>query len=187
MDKQADSELVNLILDPATRDQGFRLLLTNYKEQLYWQIRKIVLQHDDADDVLQNVFVKIYKGIKNFKGDSKLSTWMYRIAYNESMTHLTKKARHLQISSQELQDHMVNQLEADVYFTSDQVNLELQKALSQLPDRQREVFNMRYFDDLMFKEVADVLGLTEGAVKSTYHIAAKKVEKFIRQDETFTN
>jgi len=178
----AEKELISLILDPSTVDKGFRMLVSQYQERLYWQIRKIVVQHEDADDVLQNVFVKIYKGIKNFKGDSRLSTWMYRIAYNESMTHLTKKGKSLQLSSQELQDHLVEQLEADVYFTGDQIQLELKKALAQLPDRQREVFNMRYYDDLMFKDIADILGLTEGAVKSTYHIAAKKIEKFIKED-----
>jgi RNA polymerase sigma factor (sigma-70 family) len=182
MDNTTDEEIISLILDKATANQGFRLLVAQNQEQLYWQIRKMVLAHDDADDVLQNVFIKIFKGIKNFKGDSKLSTWMFRIAYNESITFLKRKAKSLQLSSQELQDHLTEKLEADVYFTSDEIELALKKALAQLPERQREVFNLRYYDDLMFKDIADILDLTEGAVKSTYHIAAKKVEKYIKED-----
>jgi RNA polymerase sigma factor (sigma-70 family) len=182
MDHTTDEEIISLILDKATANQGFRLLVAQNQEQLYWQIRKMVLAHDDADDVLQNVFIKIFKGIKNFKGDSKLSTWMFRIAYNESITFLKRKAKSLQLSSQELQDHLTEKLEADVYFTSDEIELALKKALAQLPERQREVFNLRYYDDLMFKDIADILDLTEGAVKSTYHIAAKKVEKYIKED-----
>jgi RNA polymerase sigma factor (sigma-70 family) len=182
MDNTTDEEIISLILDKATANQGFRLLVAQNQEQLYWQIRKMVLAHDDADDVLQNVFIKIFKGIKNFKGDSKLSTWMFRIAYNESITFLKRKAKSLQLSSQELQEHLTEKLEADVYFTSDEIELALKKALAQLPERQREVFNLRYYDDLMFKDIADILDLTEGAVKSTYHIAAKKVEKYIKED-----
>jgi RNA polymerase sigma factor (sigma-70 family) len=182
MSTTPDKELISLILDRSTTNQGFRELVAQYQEQLYWQIRKMVIVHDDADDVLQNVFIKIFKGVKNFKGDSKLSTWMFRIAYNESITFLNKKGKSLQLSSQELQDHLMDKLEADVYFTSDEIQLALKKALAQLPDRQREVFNLRYYDDLQFKIIAKLLDLSEGAVKSTYHIAAKKVERFIKED-----
>lgn len=182
MRKTTDEEIISLILEKSTTNKGFQLLVSQYQEQLYWQIRKMVLLHDDADDVLQNVFIKIFKGVKNFKYDSKLSTWMFRIAYNESITFLTRKGKSLQLSSQELQDHLTEKLEADVYFTSDEIELALKKALAQLPDRQREVFNLRYYDDLKFKDIAEILDLSEGAVKSTYHIAAKKVERFIKQD-----
>ncbi|MFB0904818.1 MAG: RNA polymerase sigma factor [Nonlabens sp.] len=180
MSKIPDEEIIPLILERSTTNQGFRLLVAQYQEQLYWQIRKMVFVHDDADDVLQNVFIKIFKGVKNFKGESKLSTWMFRIAYNESITFLKRKEKSLQLSSQELQDHLTEQLEADVYFTSDEIELALKKALSQLPNRQREVFNLRYYDDLKFKEIAAILDLSEGAVKSTYHIAAKKVEQYVK-------
>jgi RNA polymerase sigma factor (sigma-70 family) len=182
MSTTPDKELISLILDKSTTNQGFRALVAQHQEQLYWQIRKMVVVHEDADDVLQNVFIKIFKGVKNFKGDSKLSTWMFRIAYNESVTFLNKKGKSLQLSSQELQDYLTDKLEADVYFTSDEIQLALKKALSQLPDRQREVFNLRYYDDLKFKIIAELLDLSEGAVKSTYHIAAKKVERFIKED-----
>ncbi|MFT6799486.1 MAG: RNA polymerase sigma factor (sigma-70 family) [Nonlabens sp.] len=182
MSTTPDKELISLILDKSTTNQGFRALVAQHQEQLYWQIRKMVVVHEDADDVLQNVFIKIFKGVKNFKGDSKLSTWMFRIAYNESVTFLNKKGKSLQLSSQELQDYLTDKLEADVYFTSDEIQLALKKALAQLPDRQREVFNLRYYDDLKFKIIAELLDLSEGAVKSTYHIAAKKVERFIKED-----
>lgn len=175
-------EILELINAPQTIEAGYRMLLKEYQQQLYWQIRKLVIDHDDAHDVLQNVFVKVFKGIKNFKGDSKLSSWLYRIAYNESMTFLTKKGKQLQVNDTELQAHLVDQLEADVYFTGDEIQLALQKALAQLPKRQSEIFKMRYYDEVKFKDIADLLELSEGAVKSSYHIAAKKIEQFIKQD-----
>jgi RNA polymerase sigma-70 factor (ECF subfamily) len=181
MSMSTEQELILLLRNAATQDAGYRMLVRDYSKQLYWQIRKIVLNHDDAHDVLQNVFVKIFKGFHNFKAESKLSTWLFRIAYNESMTFLTNKAKTLKVSSQELQDYLINSLEADVYFAGDQIQLELQKALAALPDRQKEIFNMRYYDDLKFQDIASILGLSEGAVKSSHHIAAKKIEAFVRK------
>lgn len=180
MSTSSEEQLIALLKDTATQDAGYRLLVRTYSKQLYWQIRKMVIDHEDTDDVLQNVFVKVFKGFHNFKADSKLSTWLFRIAYNESLTFLTKKAKHAKVSNQELQEHLVNSLEADVYFNGDEIQLTLQKALAKLPDRQKEIFNMRYYDDLMFQDIAAILGLTEGAVKSSYHIAAKKVEEFVK-------
>ncbi|WP_397303754.1 RNA polymerase sigma factor [Nonlabens ulvanivorans] len=175
-------EILELLKVPHSTEAGYRMLLKEFQEQLYWQIRKLVIDHDDAHDVLQNVFVKVFKGIKNFKGDSKLSSWLYRIAYNESMTFLTKKKKQLQISDAELQAHLVEQIEADVYFTGDEIQFALQKALAQLPKRQSEIFKMRYYDEVKFKDIANLLELSEGAVKSSYHIAAKKIEQFIKED-----
>lgn len=181
MSVDKEVEIIELIKSAETVEAGYRLLLQEFQQQLYWQIRKLVLDHEDAHDVLQNVFVKVFKGVKNFKGDSKLSSWLYRIAYNESMTFLTKKRKQLQISDIELQTKLVDQLEADVYFTGDEIQLALQKALAQLPNRQREIFNMRYYDEVKFKDIAQLLDLSEGAVKSSYHIAAKKIEQYIKQ------
>ncbi|MGJ8684575.1 MAG: RNA polymerase sigma factor [Nonlabens sp.] len=178
-----EREILELIQSTQTVEAGYRMLLQDFQQQLYWQIRKLVIDHDDAHDVLQNVFVKVFKGIKNFKGDSKLSSWLYRIAYNESMTFLTKKGKQLQVSDIELQTHLVDQLEADVYFTGDEIQLALQKALAQLPARQSQIFKMRYYDEVKFKEIAELLDLSEGAVKSSYHIAAKKIEEYIKSDE----
>lgn len=180
---EKEHEILELIHSPQTIEAGYRMLLKEFQEQLYWQIRKLVINHDDAHDVLQNVFVKVFKGIKNFKGDSKLSSWLYRIAYNESMTFLNKKGKQLQITDIELQEHLVNQLESDVYFTGDEIQLALQKALAQLPQRQNEIFKMRYYDEVKFKDIAQLLNLTEGAVKASYHIAAKKIEQFIKSGD----
>lgn len=178
-----DREILELIKQPQTREAGYRMLLQEFQKQLYWQIRKLVIDHDDSHDVLQNVFVKVFKGIHNFKGDSKLSSWLYRIAYNESMTFLSKKAKQIQVDDEELQSYLVNQLEADVYFTGDEIQLALQKALAQLPKRQSEIFKMRYYDEFKFKDIAHILELSEGAVKSSYHIAAKKIEEYLKSDE----
>jgi len=182
MSSTTDREILDLVKDPKSIDKGFRLLVKQHQQQLYWQIRKILLNHEDADDVLQNVFIKIFKGLPKFKGDSKLSTWMFRIAYNESMTFLKRKSKIVQINSTEMQDYLVQQLEADVYFTGDEIQMQLQKALARLPDRQREIFNMRYYDEIKFKDIAVILELSEGAVKSSYHIAAKKIESYLKED-----
>ena len=127
---EKERKILELINSSQTMEIGYRMLLQEFQEQLYWQIRKLVLDHNDAHDVLQNVFVKVFKGIKNFKGDSKLSSWLYRIAYNESMTFLTKKSKQIQITDIELQKRLVEQLEADVYFTGDEIQLALQKTLA---------------------------------------------------------
>lgn len=183
MQLEKEHEILELIKSAQTVDAGYRMLLKEFQEQLYWQIRKLVIHHDDAHDVLQNVFIKVFKGIKNFKGDSKLSSWLYRIAYNESMTFLTRKGKQLQITDLELQERLVSQLESDVYFTGDSIQLALQKALAQLPKRQNEIFKMRYYDEVKIKDIAQLLDLSEGAVKSSYHIAVKKIEEFIKQNE----
>lgn len=182
MSQATDREILDLIKEPTSLDRGFRLLVKTHQQNLYWQVRKILLNHEDADDVLQNVFIKIFKGLPRFKGDSKLSTWMFRIAYNESMTFLKRKSKIIQINSTEMQEYLVQQLEADVYFTGDEIQMELQKAIAILPDRQREIFNMRYYDEIKFKDIASILELSEGAVKSSYHIAAKKIESYLKND-----
>ena len=182
MSKARDKEILDLIDNPKTLERGFRMLVQEHQQNLYWQIRKILLNHEDADDVLQNVFIKIFKGLPKFKGESKLSTWMFRIAYNESMTFLKRKSKIVNINSAEMQEYLVQQLEADVYFTGDDIQMQLQKALARLPDRQREIFNMRYYDEIKFKDIARILELSEGAVKSSYHIAAKKVEAYLKED-----
>ncbi|ALM21711.1 RNA polymerase sigma70 factor [Nonlabens sp. MIC269] len=180
----SDQEILENINNPQRMQLGYKQLVQCYSKRIYWQVRKLVITHEDADDVVQNVFIKIFKGIKNFKGDSKLSTWMYRIAYNESMTWLNKKARSMQITSEELVQKLTQNLTADVYFTEDEILIALQKALASLPDRQREIFNMRYYDSIKFSEIAHILELSEGAVKSSYHLAAKKVEQFIKTHQT---
>ncbi|MEG9328733.1 RNA polymerase sigma-70 factor, ECF subfamily [Salinimicrobium catena] len=178
--KNGEEKLLRDLQDPQKRDEAFRELLRLYQERLYWQIRNIVKNHEDADDVLQNTFIKIYRNIGKFKGDSQLFSWMYRIATNESLTFLKKRARELHISSEELQQQIIDNLETDVYFEGDKIQLKLQRAIATLPEKQQQVFNMKYFQELKYKEISDILGTSEGALKASYHIATKKVEEYLK-------
>ncbi|MEO8759749.1 MAG: sigma-70 family RNA polymerase sigma factor [Bacteroidia bacterium] len=164
------------------RDAVFAIIVKKYQKRLYWHIRKILLDHDDTDDVLQNTFIKVYKNIHSFKGESKLFSWMYRIATNEALTHLKRNSKLRSIDSQELQDHTIDNLEADVYFEGDEIQLKLQKAIATLPQRQKLVFNMRYFDDLKYSDMSEILETSEGALKASYHIAVKKIEAYLTGD-----
>jgi len=176
---QEEVSLIERLKDPKTQDASFRELMSLYKERLYWHIRKIVLIHDDADDVLQNTFIKVFRNIKQFKGDSKLYSWMYRIATNESLTHLKKKSKQYNIDSETLQNQMVEKLEADVYFDGDEIQLKLQKALATLPKKQQLVFNMRYFDNMKYDDISEILETSVGALKASYHHARKKIETYL--------
>lgn len=177
-----EQELLNRLQSPNDKESAFRELITLYKERLYWHIRKIVISHDDADDVLQNTFIKVFRGIDNFKGDSKLYSWMYRIATNESITYINKRAKRMQISNEEVQQRAVNNLPADVYFEGDAIQLKLQQALATLPQKQQIVFNMKYFDDLKYKEISEILETSEGALKASYHLAVKKIEAYLKSN-----
>lgn len=177
-----ETEFIKRLQNPLSKEAAFRELLHLYKERLYWHIRKIVINHEDADDALQNTFIKVHRGIDKFKGESQLFSWLYRIATNESITLLNKNAKRLQISNEEHQIRAINNLSADVYFEGDAIQLKLQKAISTLPQKQQLVFNMRYFDDLKYKTMAEILETSEGALKASYHIAAKKIEDFLTSD-----
>ena len=177
-----ESDFILRLQNPKSKEAAFRELLHLYKERLYWHIRKIVISHDDADDVLQNTFIKVHRSIDKFKGDSKLFSWLYRIATNESITHINKNAKRLQISNEEHQTYAINNLTADVYFEGDEIQLKLQKAIATLPQKQQLVFNMKYFDDLKYKEISEILETSEGALKASYHIAVKKIESFLTAD-----
>jgi len=177
-----DTLILKEIKSIRSQDKGFSRLVATYKVRLYWQIRKIVLTHEDADDVLQNVFIKVFRHIRGFKSDSKLHTWLYRIAYNESINHLKKIKQELAYSLHDYEDYLIEKLESDQYFDGDEATLKLQKALLRLPARQREVFNYRYYDELKFHEIAEILKLSEGAVKSSYHHAQKKMQQWIVQE-----
>ncbi|WP_179352515.1 RNA polymerase sigma factor [Winogradskyella vidalii] len=177
-----ESEFITRLKNPLYKEAAFRELLQLYKERLYWHIRKIVLNHDDADDVLQNTFIKVYRSIDKFKGESKLFSWLYRIATNESITFINKNAKRLQITNEEHQNRALNNLTADVYFEGDAIQLQLQKAIATLPEKQQLVFNMRYFDNLKYKDMAEILDTSEGALKASYHIAAKKIESYLKSD-----
>ena len=174
-----ETQLLQQLKSKNHKNQAFKALLELYKERLYWHIRNIVKSHDDTDDVLQNTFIKVFKNIDNFKGDSKLFSWMYRIATNESITFINKKAKQLQVSNEEVKELAINNLTSDVYFEGDTIQLKLQKAIATLPEKQQLVFNMKYFEDLKYKDMSEILKTSEGALKASYHIAVKKIEAYL--------
>jgi len=176
---QNEAKLITQLKSKNSKELAFQTLVKRYKERLYWHIRKIVLSHDDADDILQNTFIKIFRNIDKFKGESKLFTWMYRIATNESITFLNSKAKRNQVSNQDLKDNNLKNLVADVYFDGDEIQFKLQKAIAQLPRIQQLVFNMRYFDDIKYKDMSAILETSEGALKASYHIGVKKIKTYL--------
>ncbi|MGY8967908.1 MAG: RNA polymerase sigma factor [Flavobacteriales bacterium] len=168
--------LVHALQNPATQEAGFKILIKEYQQPLYWHIRKIVFDHEDADDVLQNTYIKVFKNIKNFRGESKLFSWMYRIATNEALTFIKQKSRKLGLSINEFNEKQVNQLEADVYFEGDAIALKLQLAVANLPEKQRLVFNLKYYEELKYDEISEILETSVGALKASYHHAVKKIK-----------
>lgn len=174
--------LVEQLKTEATQSRAFELLVNTYKEKLYWHIRRIVLDHDDADDVLQNTFIKVFRNINGFKGDSKLYSWMYRIATNEALTFIKDKTKKLGITDSEVQDKMIRDLQSDVYFEGDYIQLALQKALNTLPEKQKLVFNMKYYQELKYEEISEILETSVGALKASYHLAVKKIEAFLKEN-----
>tara|TARA_R100000353_G_scaffold176098_3_gene148870 strand:+ start:21281 stop:21829 length:549 start_codon:yes stop_codon:yes gene_type:complete len=178
-----EKQLVTALQTEAEKERAFRELVAQDKQRLYWQIRNIVLDHEDADDVLQNTFIKIYRNIDSFKGDSKLHTWMYRIAANESITFLNKKAKRKNVSLENVKDAALRNLETDVYFEGDALQLQFQKAIATLPEKQRLIFTMKYFEDHTFEELSEILETSTGGLKSSYHIAVKKITAYIKNNE----
>ena len=173
--------LVEELQNIQTKEIAFRILIKEYKERLYWHIRKIVISHDDADDVLQNTFIKVFKGIANFKQDSKLYSWMYRIATNESITFINKRAREKNIDITEMKQELVSNLQSDRWFSGNDIELILQEAVATLPEKQQLVFNMKYFDHMKYQEISDILNTSVGGLKASYFHAVKKIELFIKK------
>ena len=172
--------LVTKLKNSKPQEQAFRDLMSLYKERLYWHIRKIVYVHDDADDVLQNTFIKIFKNIHSFQENSKLYSWMYRIATNEAITFINKKASKQNVDLSELQYKMADNLQNDEYYSGEQIQLILQKAIVTLPHKQQLVFNMKYFDEMKYADMSEILGTSVGALKASYFHAVKKIEEFIK-------
>jgi RNA polymerase sigma factor (sigma-70 family) len=172
--------LVEQLQNVQTKEQAFRVLITEYKERLYWHIRKIVISHDDADDVLQNTFIKVFKGINNFKQESQLFSWMYRIATNESITFINKRAKERNTDISEIKQELVTSLQSDEWFTGDEIQLILQEAVATLPEKQQLVFNMKYFDNMKYDEISDILETSVGGLKASYFHAVKKIENYIK-------
>ena len=176
-----DSLLVEQLKEPSLRRSAFEQIVRKYTSQLYWQIRHIVLTHDDTNDVLQNTFIKAWMNLDNFRGDSKLSTWLYRIAINESLTFIQKQKDTIAIDDPDA--GAANELESDPYFDGDETDLELQQALQTLPEKQRLVFNMKYYQDMKYEEMSEVLNTTVGALKASYHFAVEKIEKYFNEHD----
>ena len=176
-----ETVLIEQLINVQTREKAFRELISLYKERLYWHVRKIVISHDDTDDVLQNTFIKIYKNIGKFKQESKLFSWMYRIATNEAITFINKRNKERKVDISEVQEQIVSTLESDIYFSGEEVQEILQKAIASLPQKQQLVFNMKYFDNMKYTEISEILGTSVGALKASYFHAVKKIESYIKK------
>ena len=182
MKTYTDQEIIQLISQAPTVELGFRVLMANYQERVYWHVRRMVYSHDDANDIAQNTFVKIWQNLAGFRSDSNLYTWIYRIATNETFDFLRKKKRYVFSPLGDYRDELKKNLEDDNIFDGDAVEKELQKALLNLPHKQRIVFNMKYFDEMKYEEMSSILGTSVGALKASYHHAVKKIEKIFKED-----
>lgn len=176
-----EKEIIALLQDPLRQREAFEQIVKEYSEQLYWQIRRMVFSHEDANDLLQNTFVKAWLNIDYFRGDAKMSTWLYRIAFNESLTFLNKQRANNQISIDEINAEMIGKLESDPYFDGDATQKAFLKAIQSLPEKQRIVFNLKYFKEMKYEEISEILGTSIGGLKASYHHAVKKIEAFIEK------
>ncbi len=179
---QEEKDFIAELLHPKTQNKAFEKLLHLYQKPLYQHIRNIVLNHDDADDVLQNTFIKVFNNLKNFKHESKLFSWIYRIATNEAITFINQKAKKSALTSQEMQSKLVENLQSDVYFDGNEIQLKLQKAIIALPEKQQLVFKMKYFEELKYEEISEILGTSVGGLKASYFLAVKKIEEFMNSN-----
>jgi len=183
MKQVEDEEILEKFAIERTRNKAFNLLISKYQEKIYWHVRRLVIDHDDADDLVQEVFIKVWKNLAKFRSDSKLYTWIYRIATNECITFLNKKKQRNQTPLDEVVEELSESLVAASYFNGDKIQLKLQQALLTLPEKQRLIFNMKYYDDLKYDEISEILGTSVGALKASFHIAVKKIEVFMLNDE----
>ena len=174
-----DTELLLQFRDPDTREKAFTAIIKKYQEKLYWHIRRMVVEHEDANDVLKNVFIRVWNGLERFREDSQLYTWLYRIATNECLSHLEQQKRRSSVSLDETETGLSNKVIADKYFDPNKLEWKLQLAIQQLPEKQRVVFTLRYYDEMPYEEMSRVLDTSEGALKASYHHAVKKIEDYI--------
>ncbi len=181
--EKSDLDLIANLKNEKTRDLAFNSLVKKYQERLYWHIRKIVLNHDDADDILQNTFVKVWRSIDKFREESSLYTWLYRIATNESLTFINSNKRRSLIPINDTSEFLMNNLESDVYFDGDEIQLRLQEAILKLPEKQRLVFNLKYFEEMKYEDMSQVLDTSVGALKASFHHAAKKIEEYLKSND----
>lgn len=180
MDHYSDEKLLDLFHTSDNPNYAFNLLVKKYQERVYWHVRRLVTDHEDTNDIVQDVFVKAWKGLDNFRADSGLFTWLYRIATNEALSFLKRKKRRFFLPWQDVENTMAQKLETDVYFSGNEIQRKLQKAILTLPEKQRIVFNMRYYDELRYEDMSDILGTSKGALKASYHHAVKKVEEYVK-------
>ena len=178
---QNETEFISELLQVKTQNEAFKKLMDIFQKRLYAHIRNIVLNHDDADDVLQNTFVKVFQNLKNFKGECKLYSWMYRIATNEAITFINSKAKRNGNTSADFQNIQIENLQADVYFDGSELQLKLQKAVNVLPKKQQLVFKMKYFQELKYEEISEITGTSVGGLKASYFHAVKKIEEFVQK------
>jgi RNA polymerase sigma-70 factor (ECF subfamily) len=183
METYDETQVMQLLQEPLTRRKAFEIIVRKYREPLYWKIRRIVLSHDDADDVLQNCFMKAWNNLGDFRNESKLSTWLFRIAINESIDFLRRNKNDKNLVADSDDVNITNKLMADEYFDGDEMQLKLTVAISKLPEVQRAVFTMRYYDDMKYSEMSKVLHTTEGALKASYHLAVKKITDFFHNND----
>lgn len=183
MKQVEDSEILEKFASEHTRNEAFNLLLNKYQQKIYWHIRRLVIDHDDADDLVQDVFIKVWKNLANFRSDSQLYTWLYRIATNECITFLNHKKQLNNVPLDEVSYDLADLLVDSPYFDGDQIQMKLQKALLVLPEKQRLVFNMKYYDDLKYDEISEILGTSVGALKASFHLAVKKIEQYLQAND----
>ncbi|WP_396191653.1 RNA polymerase sigma factor [Flavobacterium sp.] len=176
---QEEKDFIEELLNPKTQNVAFQKLMREYQRPLYNHIRNIVLNHDDTDDVLQNTFIKVFQYLNGFKGDSKLFSWMYRIATNEAITFINNKAKRNGTTSEAMQTKIVENLKADEYFDGNEIQIKLQKSIALLPEKQQLVFKMKYFEELKYEEISEILGTSVGGLKASYHHAVKKIEEYM--------
>lgn len=174
-----EKQLIKDLQNPATARQGFDTLMRMYGEQIYWQIRKMVMSHEDANDILQNCFLKAWSNLSNFRGDAKLSTWLYKIATNEAINFLNKERNRRDLTEDSGDSFLLSNIESDEYFDGDDLQKKFQSAIVKLPEKQRLVFNMRYFDEMKYEKISEILGTSVGALKASYHHAVKKIAAFL--------
>lgn len=179
---QDEKAFIESLLNPKTQRNAFQELVSQYQRPLYAHIRNIVLNHDDADDILQNTFVKVFRNLDSFKGESKLFSWIYRIATNEALTFLQQKSKRFQTTNEDYLMQQTEKMKADEYFDGDEIQLKLQKAIAMLPEKQQLIFKMKYFEELKYEEISEILGTTVGGLKASYHIAVKKIEEYLSHD-----
>lgn len=178
--KSEEADLIEALMHPPTQRKAYERLVRLYSEPLYWQVRRMVVGHEDADDVVQNTFIKAWQHLDQFRAESRISTWLYRIAYNESLAHLQKEKKHMGMSVDDPDGVVANQLESDAYFEGDEMQMKFQEALSSLPAKQKQVFNMKYFDDMKYDQIADILGTSVGGLKASYHHAVQKIKAVLQ-------